>query len=67
MGDILETAATELGQALGTSRALVRVGLEELQSQAHHEALPQPELAAQGEEPTGQGEAGAKGSAGKEV
>ena len=26
MRDILETAATELGQALGTSRALVRVG-----------------------------------------
>jgi GAF domain-containing protein len=30
MHDILETAAVELGQALGTSRALIRVGLEEL-------------------------------------
>jgi GAF domain-containing protein len=30
MRDILETAATELGRALGTSRALVRVGMEGL-------------------------------------
>jgi GAF domain-containing protein len=30
MHDILETAAVELGQALGTSRALIRVGLDEL-------------------------------------
>ncbi len=30
MHDILETAAVELGQALGTSRALIRVGLEGL-------------------------------------
>jgi GAF domain-containing protein len=33
MRDILETAATELGQALGTSRTFVRVGLEDLEAQ----------------------------------
>jgi GAF domain-containing protein len=32
MDDILETAATELGQALGTSRAVVRVSMEGLRA-----------------------------------
>jgi GAF domain-containing protein len=32
--DIIETTAVELGQALGTSRALVRLGLEDLDEQA---------------------------------
>ncbi len=32
MRDILETAATELGQALGTSRALIRIGTEDFES-----------------------------------
>jgi GAF domain-containing protein len=40
MQDILETAAVELGQALGTSRALIRVGLEELDADEEGNSLP---------------------------
>jgi GAF domain-containing protein len=44
MHDILETAAVELGQALGTSRALIRVGLQDLDaSQSGNDSQPDTE------------------------
>jgi PAS domain S-box-containing protein len=43
MRDILETAAVELGQALGTSRAFVQVGIEELEAQRPLETRPSVE------------------------
>ncbi len=42
MRDILQTAAVELGQALGTSRAKIRVGLEGLDAKPGGEVPEQP-------------------------
>lgn len=54
MRDILETTATELGQALGISQAMVRVGLAGLQAQPQDELQPPPQPAAKSGKPENQ-------------
>jgi PAS domain S-box-containing protein len=51
MHDILETAATELGRALGTSRALVRVGMAGVETRRQGEFLTAASSAAENSQP----------------